>query len=47
MAYSGTQQKDSAQLYFSLAARPAKAFELPSFSWEALYLAGVLYGDYK
>jgi len=41
MAYSGTQQKDSAQLYFSLAARTAKAFELPSFSWEALYLAGL------
>ncbi len=41
MAYRGTQQMDSAQLYFLLATRTAKAFELPSFSWEALYLAGL------
>jgi len=41
MAYSGTQQKDSAQLYFKLAEKTAKTFELPSFSWEALYLAGL------
>ncbi len=41
MAYSGTQQADSAKYYFSLAARTAKAFELPSFSWEALYIAGL------
>lgn len=41
MAYSGAQQKDSARYYFTLAERVAKTFELPSFSWEALYLAGL------
>ena len=41
MAYSGANQRDSALHYFNLAERTAKNFELPSFSWEALYLAGL------
>jgi CHAT domain-containing protein len=41
MAYSGIGKKDSASKYFDLAVRFAKDFELPSFSWEAIYLAGL------
>lgn len=41
IAYSGVKQPDSARHYFTLAGRVAKAFELPSFSWEALYLSGL------
>jgi tetratricopeptide (TPR) repeat protein len=40
-AYSGVNKRDSAQKYFQLAARIANTFELPSFSWEALYFAGL------
>jgi CHAT domain-containing protein len=41
LAYSGAGQRDSAQYYLNLAAETARKFELPSFSWEALYLAGL------
>ncbi len=41
MAYSGVGEKDSAAKYFDLAVKFAKDFELPSFSWEAIYLAGL------
>ncbi|HSK14401.1 MAG TPA: CHAT domain-containing protein [Phnomibacter sp.] len=41
MAYSGVGKADSAEHYFQLAANTATTFEIPSFSWEALYLAGL------
>ncbi len=41
MAYSGIGKKDSAAKYFDHAVKFAKEFELPSFSWEAIYLAGL------
>ncbi|MCU0387150.1 MAG: CHAT domain-containing protein [Chitinophagaceae bacterium] len=41
LAFSGIGKKDSANKYFDLAVKFANNFELPSFSWEAIYLAGL------
>lgn len=43
LAYSGLGKKDSAEKYLQEAVSFARVYALPSFSWEALYAAGLQY----